>query len=64
MVVAGIIVDLAFDALGLIPHGARPPSPAAMASFAWNYTTWLDFVAIAIGVWLLFLKLRPKLRSL
>jgi uncharacterized protein len=58
MVVAGIIVDLMFDALGLIPHGARPPSPMAMASFAWNYTTWLDFVAIIVAAWFFILKTR------
>ena len=51
MVIAGIIVDLGFDALGLIPHGPRPPSPVAMASFSLNYTTWLDFMAIAISGW-------------
>jgi uncharacterized membrane protein YraQ (UPF0718 family) len=58
MVVAGIIVDLMFDALGLIPHGARPPSPLAMTSFAWNYTTWLDFVAIIVAAWFFISKTR------
>jgi uncharacterized protein len=51
MVIAGIIVDLGFDAFGLIPRGPRPPSSAAMASFNWNYTTWLDLVAILVAAW-------------
>jgi uncharacterized protein len=38
MVSAGIIVDLLFTALNLIP-GVRPPSAIAQASFQWNYTT-------------------------
>jgi len=58
MVAAGVIVDLLFAALGLIPQGARPASAIEHASFAWNYTTWLDFVAIAGAVLLLALKLR------
>ena len=55
MVVAGVIVDLIFNALGLIPHGARPESAIEHATFNWSYTTWLDVVAIAVALWLLFL---------
>jgi uncharacterized protein len=55
MVAAGIIVDLLFDALGLIPAGPRPVSPVAMSSFAWNYTAWLDIVAIIVGSSLFYL---------
>ena len=47
MVSAGIIVDLLFAALGLIPN-VRPPSAIAEATFQWNYTTWLDFAAILL----------------
>ena len=50
MVSAGIIVDLLFGACGLIPT-IRPPSAIAQASFQWNYTTWLDFVAILLSGW-------------
>jgi uncharacterized membrane protein YraQ (UPF0718 family) len=50
MVSAGIIVDLLFGAFGLIPT-VRPPSAIAQASFQWNYTTWLDFIAIFAGGW-------------
>jgi hypothetical protein len=58
MVSAGIIVDLLFGALGLIPS-IRPPSAIAQASFQWNYTTWLDFTAIILCggfVWIHFKK--------
>jgi uncharacterized membrane protein YraQ (UPF0718 family) len=47
MVSAGIIVDLLFAALGLIPN-VRPASAMAEASFQWDYTTWLDFAAILL----------------
>jgi hypothetical protein len=53
MVLAGIIVDLIFSALHLIPTGARPPSPVAHAMIAWNYTSWLDLVALLIFGWFL-----------
>jgi hypothetical protein len=59
MVSAGIIVDLLFGALGLIPT-VRPPSAIAQASFQWNYTTWLDFVAILVGGWFVWIHLKKK----
>jgi uncharacterized membrane protein YraQ (UPF0718 family) len=49
MVIAGIAVDLLFGALHLIPTGPRPASALSQAHFAWNYTTWLDLIAIAIA---------------
>jgi uncharacterized membrane protein YraQ (UPF0718 family) len=58
MVVAGVIVDLVFNALGLIPHGARPESAIEHATFNWNYTAWLDFGALIIAGWLLILMFR------
>ena len=57
MVAAGVIVDLLFAALNLIPEGERSASPIAHATFSWNYTSWLDFAAIAVALWLLFLKI-------
>jgi hypothetical protein len=61
MVSAGIIVDLLFAALGLIPN-VRPSSAIAQTSFRWNYTTWLDFAAIVLTVYFLSIRLknRPK----
>ena len=48
MVLAGLVVDFLFQLLGLVPQGARPPSPMQMTSFSWNYTTWLDLVAVVV----------------
>ena len=55
MVLAGIIVDLVFSALGLIPQGPRPPSAVEHAHIIWNYTSWLDVLAGIFAAWLLFL---------
>ena len=60
MVAAGIIVDLIFSALSLIPRGVRSISPIEHATFSWNYTTWLDFVAIAVAAWLWVLRTRAR----
>jgi len=62
MVAAGVIVDLVFAAMNLIPQGERPVSPIEHATFNWNYTTWLDFVAIAVAAWLWILKMRGNAR--
>jgi uncharacterized protein len=59
MVSAGIIVDYLFTTLNLIP-GVRPPSAMAQASFQWNYTTWLDFAAILLGGWFVWIYFRQK----
>ena len=62
MVLSGIIVDLLFTALGLVPSGPRPPAPMMREHFAWNYTSWLDLVALAVlaGLALLhFAKSKP-----
>jgi len=49
MVIAGLAVDLLFGALHLIPTGPRPASAISQAHFAWNYTTWLDLLALAVA---------------
>jgi len=50
MVGAGIVIDLLFTALGLVPKGPRPPSLIQHEHFQWNYTTWLDLVmALALA---------------
>ncbi|MGH7954041.1 MAG: permease, partial [Limisphaerales bacterium] len=59
MVIAGIVVDLLFGAFGLIPT-VRPPSAIAQASFQWNYTTWLNFVAIAVSGWFVFIHFKKN----
>lgn len=55
MVAAGLIVDLLFSALHLIPTGPRPPSAISRAHFAWDYTTWLDIIALVGAAFLAFL---------
>jgi uncharacterized protein len=57
MVAAGIIVDLLFGAFGLIPT-VRPVSAIAEASFQWNYTTWLNFAAIIITGWFVWIHFK------
>ena len=60
MVLAGIVVDVIFSALHLIPSGARPPSPVAHAMIAWNYTSWLDCAALLIFGCFLFLHFKKQ----
>src|ERR1700730_12307118 len=58
MVASGVTVDLLFAGLNLIPQGESLASPIEHATFSWNYTTWLDLVAIAVAIWLWVLKNR------
>jgi len=60
MVLAGIIVDLIFSALGLIPQGVRPPSAVEHAHIIWNYTSSLDVAAAIFAAWLLFLHFKSQ----
>ena len=61
MILAGLVVEFLFHLLGLVPQGARPPSPVQMMMFSWNYTTWLDLVAVAVLALFGYLHLRvPK----
>jgi uncharacterized membrane protein YraQ (UPF0718 family) len=60
MVGAGIVVDLLFAVFGLIPQGPRPAPAMSHASFQWNYTTWLNIIAIAVGAFLFYLHFRGR----
>ncbi|MFN2542393.1 MAG: permease [Chthoniobacterales bacterium] len=60
MVGAGVIVDLVFAGAGWIPQGTRPPSTLEHAMIVWNYTTWLDLIAIAVAVWLFVVKTKQS----
>ena len=60
MVLAGIIVDLTFSALGLIPDELRPPSALEHAHIIFNYTSWLDVAAAIFAAWLLFLHFKSQ----
>ena len=59
IVSAVIIVDLLFGTLGLIPT-VHPPSAIAQASFQWNYTTWLDFAAIHLSGWFVWVHFKKQ----
>ncbi|MFN2475202.1 MAG: permease [Chthoniobacterales bacterium] len=58
MVGTGIIVHLLFTAFGITGEGNRPTPAMAQASFQWNYTTWLDIVAILVGGYFVYLHFR------
>lgn len=60
MVSAGIIVDLLFAALKLIPE-VHPASAVMHDSFQWNYTTWLDLAAIILTGWFVWIHLKKKM---
>jgi hypothetical protein len=60
MVVAGILVDLLFAGLGIMPQGSRGEPAMSQAGFEWNYTTWLNIVAIFGGGWLAWVHFRDK----
>ncbi len=61
MVSAGIIVDLLFASLELIPE-VHSASAVMHASFQWNYTTWLDLAAIILIGWFVWVHLKRKTR--
>lgn len=60
MVLAAIVVDLLFAALGLIPTGPRGEGFLEHAHFAWNYTAWLNLGAAAVFVFWCILHRRGK----
>lgn len=60
IVTAGIVVDLLFSVLGLIPQGERPPSAVSHSMIKWNYTSWLDLIALVLAGWLVFLYYRNR----
>src|SRR5438477_5831227 len=60
MVLAGIIVDLIFSVLGLVPQGPRPSSAVEHAHIIWNYTSWLDVVAAIFAAWLVSLHFKSR----
>jgi uncharacterized membrane protein YraQ (UPF0718 family) len=48
MVIAGLVVEIVFDALGLIPEARS--AKVVEASVTWNYTTVLNLLFIAVSV--------------
>lgn len=62
MVLSGIIMDLAFGALGWIPS-RRPDMAAAMTHVSVNYTFWLNAVALLAAVALFALSRRQPMAA-
>jgi uncharacterized membrane protein YraQ (UPF0718 family) len=60
MMSAGIIVDLLFAALKLIPE-VHPASAVVHDSFQWNYTTWLDLAAMILTGWFVWIHLKNRM---
>jgi uncharacterized protein len=59
MVAAGFVVELLFGGLGLIPTGPRT-AKVVEAHVAWNYTTVLNIIFLALAALLLWRFLRTK----
>lgn len=62
MVIASIVVDLLFSIMGLIPQGDRQFHSTEHLMMHHGYTTWLNFVALAIGGLLLYMHLASRPR--
>jgi uncharacterized membrane protein YraQ (UPF0718 family) len=60
MVIAGVLVDLAFKATGLVPVLVHAHGEMAHAVVGWNYTTWLNLVAILVASVLFFASRRKR----
>ena len=60
MVSAGIIVDLLFAALKLIPE-VHPMNAMLHDSFQWNYTTWLNLAALILTGWFVWIHSKKKM---
>ena len=51
MVLAGVIIDVAFTAAGLVP-APNPNIGAELTTFSFNYTFWLNLAFGALAVWM------------
>ncbi len=60
MVISGIVVDLLFNFLGIVPTGERPPSVMEHGMITWNYTSWLDLAAAVVFGLMLFLNFQGR----
>ncbi len=57
-VVTGVVVHVLFAVLGLIPQGAKDVEQ--LATFAIDYTFWLNLLAVAVAVVLVILSRRRE----
>ncbi len=60
MVVAGILVDLLFSAFGLVKNQSGGVAAMSHIGFFWNYTTWLNIIAIIVGGAFVFFHFRNR----
>ena len=60
-IITGVIVHGLFALVGLLPRGARPVQE--MATFAIDYTFWLNLVSIVVIIVMLLLTRRAKAQS-
>ena len=58
MAVTGLIVDLGFTALGLVPRATGSGIEARVSHFEINYTFWLNLAALGLTTWLFVLNRR------
>src|SRR3954454_25237292 len=58
MVVAALVIDLVFGAVGLIPHGARPTRGDVFGSVSVDYKLFLNIVALVVFAALFWLTSR------
>lgn len=56
MVLAGVVVDLLFAGLGLIPDHVPMAHAMAHGEVLWNYTTWLNLAAMIAALWLFLVR--------
>ena len=52
MAIAGLVVELVFDALSLTPQSRH--AKVEMASVTWNYTTFLNIAALLVSAVLIW----------
>lgn len=60
MVVAGIAVDLLFSAFGLVPTNRQLPIDFAHVAITYNYTTWLNILALIAAASMFILHRRRR----
>src|SRR5881409_4063961 len=63
MVVAALAVDGIFSAAGLVPRHRPSVDSIVGRGIAWNYTTFLNVVFLAVAAWLLALTVRRGTRD-
>src|SRR5205085_7368622 len=63
MVVAALLVDGIFSAAGVVPEKRPSVDSIASRGIAWNYTTVLNVIFLAVAAWLVALTVRRGARD-